>query len=403
MNTDTTMPIPSPFDLAEQQTSNDGRPLRVMFITTSLEVGGAEMLLLNLVRRIDRQRFAPELCCLKSLGELGERLAGEIPVFHDLLRSKYDVRVLGRLTRLLTERQIDAVVTVGAGDKMFWGRLAAWRAGTPVVVSALHSTGWPDKITFLNRRLTPLNDAFIAVAGRHAQYLVRHENLPAGRMVVIPNGVDTDEFRPQPRDAAVCDELGIPLAAPIVGIVAVLRPEKNHELFLDMAARVVRDVPETQFLVIGDGPRRRELENRAAALQLNAPGQTRVRFLGRRADVPQLLSLLDVFTLTSQMEANPVSILEAAASGKPVVSTAVGSIPEIVLEGQTGFLVEPGDAHTLSKRVVELLTNLGCAQRLGAAARQHVVQNWSIDRMVAGYEQLIERLVAAKVGGSQRG
>src|SRR5690606_33927770 len=104
--------------------------------------------------------------------------------------------------------------------------------------------------------------------------------------------------------------------------------------------------PESHFLVIGDGPRRRELEARAVELQLNNALQTRVHFLGRRADVSQLLTLLDVFVLTSQMEANPVSILEAAACGKPVVSTAVGSIPEVVLEGQTGFLVEPGDVHT---------------------------------------------------------
>src|SRR4029078_7016337 len=115
-------------------------------------------------------RIAPELCCLKTLGTLGEQMASEVPVHHGLLKHKLDVRVLGRLTKLLREREIDAVVTVGAGDKMFWGRLAARRAGVPVVICALHSTGWPDCITWLNRRLTPLTDAFIAVAEKHAKY-----------------------------------------------------------------------------------------------------------------------------------------------------------------------------------------------------------------------------------------
>jgi glycosyltransferase involved in cell wall biosynthesis len=371
------------------------RILRVMFVITSLEIGGAETLLVNLLRRIDRRRFAPELCCLKTLGTLGEQMALEIPVHHGLLAQKFDLRVYGRLTSLLRERQIDAVVTVGAGDKMFWGRLAAARAGVPVTISALHSTGWPDEITFLNRRLTPQTDAFVAVADRHARYLIEQEKLPGRRVVVIPNGVDTEAFRPRPKNAAILRELGIPAASPVVGIVAVLRPEKNHELFLQMAARVVQEAPDSHFLIIGDGPRREELQALAAELKLSE----QVHFLGRRADVPELLGLIDVFVLTSQMEANPVSILEAGATGKPVVATAVGSIPETVLEGQTGFLVEPGDERTLAKRVLEVITNPGVAQRLGAAARQHIVQNWSIERMVTGYEELIERLYQSKCTG----
>jgi glycosyltransferase involved in cell wall biosynthesis len=365
-----------------------------MFVITSMHVGGAETLLLNLVRRIDRSRFSPELCCLKALGELGEQLQHEIPVYEKLLRSKFDFAVLGRLTRLLRERHIDAIVTVGAGDKMFWGRLAAWRAGVSVVISALHSTGWPDGITWLNRRLTPLTDAFVAVADRHAQYLIEHEHLPADRVDVISNGVDAEQFRPRragsPHDLR--RELGIPHAAPLAGIVAVLRPEKNHELFLHVAARVRRDVMEAQFLVIGDGPRRAELELLAAQLGLTDC----VHFLGKRADVPQLLSLLDVFMLTSHNEANPVSILEALATGKPVVATAVGSVPQTVVDGVTGYLVEPSDELMMARRVTELLLDPGKSQRLGAAGRRLVVDTWSLDRMVAGYEKLIERLYLAK-------
>src|SRR5687767_11502577 len=103
----------------------DRGPLRVLFVITSMPVGGAETLLVNLIRRLDRARFEPELCCLKEPGPLGEELAGEIPTHCGFIGHKYDFLVLRRLTRLLRERKIDAVVTVGAGDKMFWGRLAA--------------------------------------------------------------------------------------------------------------------------------------------------------------------------------------------------------------------------------------------------------------------------------------
>src|SRR5262245_15828588 len=119
----------------------DRGPLRVMFLITSMPVGGAETLLVNLIRRLDRNRYHPTLSCLKALGPLGAVLAEEVPAWWNLIGGKYDVGVLRRLTRLLRHQRIDALVTVGAGDKMFWGRLAARAAGVPVVLCALHSTG----------------------------------------------------------------------------------------------------------------------------------------------------------------------------------------------------------------------------------------------------------------------
>jgi glycosyltransferase involved in cell wall biosynthesis len=294
---------------------------------------------------------------------------------------------------------------------MFWGRLAARRAKVPVVISALHSTGWPDGINWLNRRLTPLTDAFVAVAQPHARHLVEIENLPAKRVCIIPNGVDIEKYRPLSATGSASipsppsqsptksmshfnlrTQIGIPRSAPLVGIVAVLRPEKNHEMFLRVAARIRRDVPEAHFLIIGDGPRRAELELLASQLGLTDC----VHFLGRRQDIPSLLQLLDVFVLCSHMEANPVSILEALATGKPVVSTAVGSIPATVLDGVTGYLVEPGDELTMARRISQLLQDPAQAHRLGAAGRRHVVDHWSLERMVEGYENLIEQVYRGK-------
>ena len=239
------------------------RPLRVMFVKTFMPVGGAETLLVELIRRLDRQRFAPELCRLKERGPLGEQLADEIPTHANLLTSKWDVRVLARLVKLLRQRQIDAIVTVGAGDKMFWGRLAGRLAGVPVIASALHSTGWPDGVGRLNRLLTPITDAFIAVAPSHGDFLTRFEKFPGEKVVVIPNGVDTGRFSPVPDGDKVRRELGLTSTAPVVSIVAALRPEKNHEMFLQVAAKIRRRVSDAQFLVVGDGPCRAALEDLA--------------------------------------------------------------------------------------------------------------------------------------------
>jgi glycosyltransferase involved in cell wall biosynthesis len=374
----------------------DRGPLRVMFVITCMPVGGAETLLVELIRRLDRSELLPELCCLKHLGPLGEALSNEIPAFTGLLGHKYDFAVLGRLVRLLRRQRVDAVVTVGTGgDKMFWGRLAGWLAGVPVLCSALHSTGLPDHVELPNKLLAPITDAFIAVAESHGRYLAGHEGCPAGKVRVIPNGVDTDTFLPRRPDPALRAAMLLPPRAPVAGIVAALRPEKNHELFLRSAALIRQEVPEARFLVVGDGPERDKLQRLAAEWSL----ADCVHFLGTRRDVPQVLALVDVFMLTSRMEANPVSILEAMASGKPVVATRVGSVPETVLHGRTGYLVAPGDsgvAGELAARVVELFRNPDRALAMGRAGREHVVAHWSIRQMVRGYQDLILEIYQSK-------
>jgi len=221
--------------------------------------------------------------------------------------------VLWRLRRLLCQRRIDAVVTVGTGgDKMFWGRLAGWLAGTPVICSALHSTGLPDHVEFSNRLLAPLTDAFIAVAEPHAQHLAAHEGCPAQKIRVIPNGVDCERFHPRWPNQTLRQSLNLDAETPVVGIVAALRPEKNHEMFLKVAALVHGKLPAAQFLIVGDGPQRARLEGLAQTLGIAHC----VRFLGTRSDVSEVLSLVDVLVLTSHMEANPICLMEAMASEK---------------------------------------------------------------------------------------
>lgn len=371
-------------------------PLRVMFFHTSLFVGGAEALLVELIRRLDRSRFAPEVCCLKSVGPLADSLAGDVPIFHDFIRHKYDLPVVMRLVRLLRRRQTDAIVTVGAGDKMFWGRLAAWLAGVPVIASALHSTGWPDGISRLNRLLTPITDAFIAVAAPHARYLTEREKLP--RVHVVLNGIDTERFRPRPPDAALRAGLGIPPEAPVAGIVARLSREKNHEMFLDVARRVRERAPRAHFLIAGDGFDRPRLEELARDLGVDDC----VHFLGDRPDVPELLALIDVFLLTSHVEASPVSILEALATGKPVVATRVGSVSETVIDGEVGYVVEPGDAAGMADRTLELFADARRAGTLGARGRRLVIERASVERMVEGYQDLLEDLYHKKTLGVNR-
>ena len=364
-----------------------------MFLLTSMPIGGAETLLVNLVRRFDPTRITPLIGCLKENDVLGAELENEISIFENLIHHKYDFAVTGRLRKLFKKENIDAVITVGAGDKMFWGRLAARRASVPVILSALHSTGWPDGVGRLNRLLTGITDGFIAVAKQHAQYQIEQEKFPEHKVFLIPNGIDTDHFTFNTESRVQWrQDLNIPADAPVVGIVAALRPEKNHDLFLRAAKLTLQNNPNAHFVIAGDGDERNRLEALSNTLNIDS----NVHFIGSTQDISGVLSMLDVFSLTSHNEASPVSIMEALSCQRPVVSTDVGSIDESVKEDKTGYLVLPGDSDKLSERWAQLLSDPALRSRLGEAGRQHVVENCSLQSMTNGYTQLIETTFALK-------
>ncbi len=374
------------------------RPLKSLFVITSMPVGGAETLLVNLLRKFRPSHIVPSVACLKGKGPLGEEIADEFAVTEHWLQSKYDLRVLPRLVRHMRKEKFDAMISVGAGDKMFWGRLAARLASVPVICSALHSTGWPDGVGKLNRWLSPITDAFIAVAKPHGQFLTEFEKFPASRVVVIPNGVDTNRFQPNSESRLeVRRELGLAACTPIIGIVAALRSEKNHTLFVNAACKVLAKFPRAHFVIIGDGPERPNIENAIAALGI----ENKVSLLGTRSDTPRLLAAMDVFALTSHNEASPVSILEALSCGVPVVSTRVGSVTESVHDQWNGFSVEPGDVDAVADRIKFLLWNKSTAEMMGSNGREHVQSHGSLETMVEMYEHLIHSIFDRKTNRVQ--
>ena len=198
---------------------------------------------------------------------------------------------------------------------MFWGRLAAYQAGVPVILSALHATGYPMKVERLNRLFSPITDGFIGCAKTHSQYLIDGEGCPAKKVFTVWNGVDVDRFRPRDK-ATMRDRIGTPLDKPAVGIVAALRPEKQHVMLIEAWSTVVKRLPDAVLVVVGDGVERSAIKNKTRELGL----ENHVRMLGMRSDVPEVLAGLDLKVLSSKMEANPASALEANACGLPVVA-----------------------------------------------------------------------------------
>lgn len=372
----------------------DRGPLRVLFTTTSLSVGGAERVVANLMRNLNRERFEAELCCFREPGELGRELAEEFPVHSFLYHHRWDVSIWGRLTRLLTRRRIDALVTLGPGERMFWGRLAAWRAGLPVILSAIYSPRLGE-ISPLNRRLAAITDGFVGVTKSHAQRLVGEAQLPAEKVFVIPGGVDVERFRPRPISRAkVRHHLSLPETAPVCGMVVPLREEFDFDAVLQIA-RLTRDrIRNAHFVIVGGGLNQGEFQRQVDQAGL----ATAVRLLGPRRDVAEILASLDLFLHTRCEVANPLALLEAMACGLPVVAARTGCLPESVEHGLNGWLVDPHAPQEFSERCVELLGDAQLRGEMGAASRELAAEHWSLERTVLGYQDLITSIYNRKSG-----
>lgn len=357
-------------------------------------VGGAERILASLATGLPARGFSTLVCCLYEAGPVGEELrGGGVEVVDNVMRSRYDVKGWARLVALLRRRQIDVLYLNNQPATQLWGTFAARAARTPLVVTALHFTARDTgKGRRVNRVTGRFTDLWIAISDVQRRRLIAHEGVPGrGSVAVVPNGVDIARFaagaaaRGQTRAA-----LGVPADHRVVSIVAGLRSEKNHSLFLRAASRIVRERPSTTFLVVGDGECRADLEREALALELGSS----VRFLGIRHDVAELMNASDVGVLSSTfgVETSPVTLLEFMSCAKPVVSTDVGAVREIVVEGETGFLVAEEDEEGFAAAITALLRDEELAARIGAAARAHVAANFSLDRML---ERTEEELVNA--------
>ncbi|MSR46921.1 MAG: glycosyltransferase [Planctomycetes bacterium] len=371
----------------------DRDPIPVLFVNTDLRVGGQERVLVEVLRGLDRSKVRPVVACLKDEGALGPQVrALGVPLHAKLLAHKFDLRVLPRLIGLVRRERIEVVCTVGCGDKMFWGRLAGWLGGAKGIVSEIHKTrdasGRP-VIERMNRLLAPITDAFVAVAHGAADYLVEHEGVPRAKVVVIHNGVDVERFDGSGRTAIRAE---LQLADDQVALmhVAVFRPEKGHAVVLRALRQVVDVEPRVRLFLIGDGPERPAIERTIAELSLGG----HVTLLGQRDDVERLLAAGDIALLASfdRVETFPVALLEAMASGLPIVATRVGSVHEMVTEGENGTLVAPGEDVGLAGALLRLIGDPALRSKFGirSSARARLDFHW--ENMVRAREQLFQTL-----------
>jgi len=366
-------------------------PRRVTFVASTLAVGGTETMVREYAVRMDRKRFLPSVVCLRNPGKIGEELASlGVPVVSRVACSRLDVSSLARLRSALRRLRTEAVVCLDHRNAMTLGVVASLGVARKRFVT-VHSTRlWSGRKILGGSVACSMRfvDRVIAVGRNQARYLVDEEGVPPDRIAIVPNGINAAEFEPKADSGELRASLGLRPESPVAGIVAALRPEKNHELFLEAVSRVARAVRNAQFLIIGGGRRQAELERLASGLGVAGT----VRFLGERSDARALIRSFDVAVLCSHpvVETLPVFVMEAMAWGKPVVATRVGDVDSLVEDRVTGILVSPGSIDELSAAITRLLTDPRAAEDMGLKGRRKVVKEFSLQHSVRVLEDLIE-------------
>jgi L-malate glycosyltransferase len=361
-------------------------PVPVAVVMTSFEPGGTERQMIELVRRLDRGRWAVHLACFRARGAWFDRAAEaalSVAEFRvDSFRSSAVWRHASRFAAWCRDRGI-AVVHASELYSNIFALPAAALARVPVRIGNRREIN-PDKTAAqiaLQRAAYTFAHRVVANSRAAASRLER-ERIARRKIAVIPNGIDCSRFATHQEKTS----------RRRVIVVANLRPEKAHDVLLRAAVTIVRRFPDATFDVVGDGPQREPL----AALTHTLGLERAVRFLGHRDDIPALLAAADIFVLPSRSEAFPNAVLEAMAAGLPVVATAVGGIVELVADTRTGLLVRPDDPASLAARLCDVMLDAPFASRLGEAARAEAHARYSFDRMVDSFDRLYVHELTAR-------
>lgn len=355
------------------------------FFLTSFHPGGTERQMVELMRRLDPERFAVHVACLHREGAWLSRAeaaaldVAEFPVSGFAHPSAW--RAVRAFAAWCRARAIQVVQTCDFYANVV-GLTGAALARVPVRLASRRELA-PDKSRAqlaLQRAAYRLAHRVVANSPAAAARLAE-EGLPSGAIRVIPNGLDLDRFSPRPRTGTIRT----------IVTVANLRPEKCHDVLIKAFARL--DPAGLRLKIVGDGPCRPALERLAHA----ESADTRIEFLGHREDVADLLASADLFVLPSRSEAFPNAVLEAMAAGVPVIASAVGGVVDLIEDGTTGLLVPPGDPDALRAAIERLVARPTLAASLGASGQRHVRDRYSFDRMVAGFEHLFLSELHARV------
>lgn len=372
------------------------KPITVMHVLHSLDIGGLETGVVNVIKTLNPISFRHVICCISQSGKNAQKLQGmNIDIFE---MNKIDGKgfwLPAKLAVLFKSISADIVHTRnwGAID----GIVGAKLAGVPFIVHGEHGREVTDpdginkKRNLIRKILSRFIDRYITVSKDLTEWLIREVGITEKKVETICNGVDTLLFNPDNKHL-VRAEHGYGPQDLIIGTVGRLDPIKNQQLLIKSFASLARRYNHLNLLLIGDGPSRYDLKKLVAKLGLDEA----VQFFGLQLDVHNLLKLVDIFVLPSLYEGISNTILEAMAVGIPVIASRVGGNPELVIDGVTGYLVPKHDKSSLTTTMEKYIQDRDLMRCHGAAARRKAVGKFSLREMAAGYEKIYTQLVDGK-------
>ncbi len=359
-----------------------------MHVLATLEFGGLENVAIDLAAHTPPP-YRPALCVLGAGGGLlqrAEKLGLRCHVMAK--RQGLDYLLPFRIARLVRRQRIGLVHTHNPGAHLY-GLLGGRLGGARGILTTRHGSGYSGRkagAPWIWRR----THRVVAVSEDTRRKLLERCAVDPGRVVVIPNGIDLAPYREPLNRALLRGGLGWPAEEPVAGTVARLVPEKAQDVMIRAFAGAVAEGRPGRLVLVGDGPCRDDLEGLAARLGLRG----RVQFLGFRRDVPALLRAMDVFLLSSRMEGMALTLIEAMASGLPVIATDVGGSREVVADEVTGRIVPPGDADALARALRALLAGPALRLAIGSAGRRVAEARFSAERMARDYAVLYDEILS---------
>lgn len=370
------------------------RPLVILHVVHSLKTGGMENGLVNLINLSNHHLFEHRICCLARSGATAAKL--QRPVFVDELHFENgnSVRCFARLVRYIHTIRPDIVHTRTWGG--IDGIIAATVARVPVIVHGEHGFlpedpyGHDLKRRWIRLLLSPMVNHFITVSHDLQRWLQSQVGVKRP-VTTILNGVNTDLYRPSKDSEYYKAQYGLK-GCVVVGAVGRLDAIKRYDLLIRAFCDLPTDRLKVVLIIVGDGPMRGSLEE----LKNRVDRENRVHFMGERHDLPIIYRMMDIFVQPSDNEGISNTVLEAMASGIPIIATAVGGNNELVKEGLNGMLVPPGEIQGLRRALRRYLEKAGDRELHGRNARRDAVERFSLERMVREYEDLYLSLTRRK-------
>ena len=382
------------------------RKLNILHTITKLELGGAQENTLYTLRNLDQERYNLFLIAndrgilVEEAKKMKDVKAFFIPELVRPINPLKDLIALIKLFHFCKREKIDIIHTHSSKAGIL-GRWAARLAKVPVTIHTIHGWGFAPGQNFLKRRLfiflerstASITDRLIAVSQANIETGIKNRIGRRENYTIVRSGIKPSRFQnAEVKIAEKKKELGLEEDTKVVAMIAPFKPQKAPLDFVKIASRVNMQKPETQFLLIGDGKLRPEIERLIKQFNL----ETKVILTGWRRDIPQILKVMDILVLTSRWEGLPRVFPEAMASELPIVATKVDGAPEAIEEGVNGFLVSVGDTRSMAEKIISLLDNPEMAEEMGRKGREKVFPEFDIDLMVEKINDLYQELTRTK-------